>query len=53
MYNFLPITKCTQVDNIEILIKVIELEGLDWVHLAQDKNKFQALVDTLMDFRFQ
>ena len=34
-------------------LKVIELEGLDWVHLAQDKNKLQVVVDTVMKLRFQ
>jgi hypothetical protein len=26
-------------------LKEIDLEGLDWIHLTQDRDKWQALVD--------
>jgi hypothetical protein len=27
-------------------------EGVDWIHLAQDRDQWQAIVDTVMNFRF-
>jgi len=26
-------------------------EGMDWIHLAQDRDKWRAVVDTVMDLR--
>ena len=42
------ITKYNLEDNIKITLKVIELEGLDWIHSAQD-NKLQAVVNTVLN----
>jgi hypothetical protein len=27
------------------------LEGVHWIHLAQDRDRWRALVNTVMDFR--
>jgi len=27
-------------------------KGVDWMHVAQDRDQFQALVNTVMNFRF-
>jgi hypothetical protein len=27
------------------------VEGVDWIHLAQDRNQWRALVNTVMDLR--
>jgi hypothetical protein len=35
-------------DNVRIDHKEIEWEGLDWMHLAQDRDQWQALVNTVM-----
>jgi hypothetical protein len=35
-------------DNIEMDFKEIEWEGMDWINLAQDRNKWQALVNMVM-----
>ena len=36
--------------NIKIDIKVIGLEGLDWILLARDREKEQAFVNKVMKF---
>jgi hypothetical protein len=32
-------------------IKEIWLEGVDWIHLAQDTDRLRAVVDTVMNLR--
>jgi hypothetical protein len=29
-----------------------EWEGVNWIHLAQDRDKWQAVVNTVMNLRF-
>jgi len=36
-------------DNIRMDPKEIGWEGVDWIHLAQDRNKWRALVNTVMN----
>jgi hypothetical protein len=37
-----------RVDNIKI-----EWNGMDWIHLAQDRDQWRALVNTVMNLRVQ
>jgi hypothetical protein len=30
-------------------LREIGWEGVDWIHMSQDRNQWQALVNTLMD----
>jgi hypothetical protein len=39
-------------DNIEMDIQEMECEGMDWTDLAQDRNRWQALVCAVMNFPF-
>jgi hypothetical protein len=41
------------LDNIKILVdlKEIEWDGMDWIDLAQDMDRWRALVNTVMNFR--
>jgi hypothetical protein len=39
------------VDNIKINLLEIEWGGVDWIDLAQDVNKWKALVNAVMNFR--
>jgi hypothetical protein len=44
-------TSCRWKDNIKMGIKEIGWEGVDWIDLAQDKDKWRPLVNTVMNFR--
>jgi hypothetical protein len=39
-------------DNIEIVLREIGFGDVDWIHCAQDRNRWGALVKTLMNLRF-
>jgi hypothetical protein len=39
------------VDNIKIDLREIEWDGVDWIDLAQDRDKWRALVNTVISFR--
>jgi hypothetical protein len=45
--------RCSWVDNIEIDLGEIEWVGVDWIGLAQEKNKWRALVNAVMNLRIQ
>jgi hypothetical protein len=32
-------------------LREIECEGVDWMHLAEDRDQWQALVKTVMNLR--
>jgi len=42
---------CRQEANIGISFKEIGLEGVDWIHLAQDRDQWRAVVNTIMNLR--
>jgi hypothetical protein len=37
------------MDNIKMDLKKILLENVDWIHLAQNRDQWQILVDTVMN----
>jgi hypothetical protein len=39
------------VDNIKIDLREIEWDGMDWINLAQDRDQWRALVNTVMNLR--
>jgi hypothetical protein len=39
------------VDNIKMYLREIGLDGMDWIDLAQDRDRWRALVNTLMNLR--
>jgi hypothetical protein len=39
------------VDNIKIRLGEMGWDGLDWIGLAQDREKWSALVDAVMNLR--
>jgi hypothetical protein len=39
------------VDNIKINLKKIQWGGMDWIDLAQDRDQWRALVNTVMNLR--
>jgi hypothetical protein len=40
-------------NNIKIDLEEVELGGVDWIDLAQDGDKWRALVNTVMNPRVQ
>jgi hypothetical protein len=38
-------------DNIKVDLREIGWSGMDWIHLAQDRDQWRALVNTVMDLR--
>jgi hypothetical protein len=39
------------VVNIKLDLREIEWHGMDWIDLAQDRDKWRALVNTVMKLR--
>jgi hypothetical protein len=42
---------CRWVDNIKMDLKEIGLDYIDWIDLAQDRDQWRALVNTVMNLR--
>jgi hypothetical protein len=38
-------------DNIRMDLMEIGWEGVDWIHLAQDRDQWRAVVNTVMNLR--
>jgi hypothetical protein len=38
-------------DNIRMDLKEIGLQGVDWIHLAQDRDQWWSLVNTVMNLQ--
>jgi hypothetical protein len=38
------------VDNIKIDLRDTGWDGMDWIDLAQDRDQYRALVNTVMNF---
>jgi hypothetical protein len=39
------------VDNIKMDLKDIRWDGMDWIAVAQDRDQWRALVNTIMKLR--
>jgi hypothetical protein len=44
--------RCRWVGNIKMDIRETGWDGMEWIDLAQDKDKWRALVYTVMNLRF-
>jgi hypothetical protein len=42
---------CRWDDNIKTDLRGIGWGGMDWIHLTQNRDQWQALVNTVMNFR--
>jgi hypothetical protein len=41
----------TWLDNIKVDLGEIGWNGMDWIHLARDRDQYRALVMTVMNLR--
>jgi hypothetical protein len=39
------------VNNIKIILREIGWDGMDWIQLAQDRDQWRALVNTVINLR--
>jgi hypothetical protein len=44
--------RCRWEDNIKMDLREIGWEGVDWIHLAEDRDHCLAVVNTVMNLRF-
>jgi hypothetical protein len=43
--------RCRWVDDIKMDLTDIGWDGVDWIHMAQERDQWRALVNTIMNFR--
>jgi hypothetical protein len=48
----LETSRCRWDDNIKMYLREIGWGGIDWIDLAQDRNRWRALVNTAMNLGF-
>jgi hypothetical protein len=51
--NKRPIRRPSRIweDNVRMDLRNINWEYVDWIHIAQDRDKLWAVVNTVMEFR--
>jgi hypothetical protein len=48
-----PLGRCRWEDNIKMDLGEVEWGGIYWIELVQDRDKWRALVNTVMNLRVQ
>ena len=43
--------RCRWEDNIKMDLQEVGCEGIDWIELAQDRDRWRALVNAVMNLR--
>jgi len=49
--NLLGRPRCRWEDNIKMGLQEVGCEGMDWIKLDQDRDRWQALVNAIMNRR--
>jgi hypothetical protein len=49
----LVIPRCRWEDNIRMDLQEVGCGVMDWIGLAQDRDRWRAIVNAVMNFRFQ
>jgi hypothetical protein len=42
-------SRCRGVDNIKMDLREIEWDGIDWLNLAQDRDQWRSIFNTVME----
>jgi hypothetical protein len=43
--------RCSWVDNIKMDLREIRWDGVDWIELAEDRDQWRAVANTVMNLR--
>jgi hypothetical protein len=43
--------RCRWVDSIKMDLREIGWDGMDWINLAEDRDQWRVLMDTVMNLR--
>jgi len=43
--------RCRWQDNVKIILQEVRWGEMDWIDLAQDRDRWRALVNAVMNFR--
>jgi hypothetical protein len=43
--------RCRWVGNIKMDLEEVGLDGVDWIDMAQDRDQWRALVNTVLNLR--
>jgi hypothetical protein len=43
--------RCRWVDNIKMVLREIGWDGVDWIELAQDRDQWRGILNTVMNLR--
>jgi hypothetical protein len=49
----LGIPRCRWEDNVKVDLQEVGCGGLDWIGLAQDRDRWREIVNAVMKFRVQ